>query len=84
MQIRLGCDRSIKLSSLSAEAATAGVLSRGKLIGSNLVIFCSKEIEKFVLYKSVSQLEVIFIVFSEPIESGHVKIIFHNGNTFKM
>ena len=48
----------------------------GKLIGSNLVIFCYKEFEKFVLCKSVSQSEATFIVYSEPIESGNVKINF--------
>ena len=58
--------------------------NRGKFIGSNLVIFCYKEFEKFALCKSVSQSEFIFIVYSEPIESGRVKLIFHNGNTFKM
>ena len=50
--------------------------NRGKFIGSNLVIFCYKEFEKFALCKSISQSEVIFIVYSEPIESGHVKINF--------
>ena len=45
----------------------------GKFIGSNLVIFCYKELEKFVLCKSISQSEGIFIVYSEPIESGQVK-----------
>ena len=58
--------------------------NRGKSLGSNLVIFCYKEFEKFALCKSVSRLEFIFIVYSEPIESGHVKLIFHIGNTFKM
>ena len=48
----------------------------GKFIGSNLVIFCYKEFEKFALCESVSQLEVIFIVYSEPIKSGPVKIYF--------
>ena len=50
--------------------------NRGKFIGSNLIIFCYKEFEKFRLYKSISQFEVIFIVYSEPIESGDVKINF--------
>ena len=50
--------------------------NRGKFIGSNLVIFYYKEFEKFALCKSISQSEVIFIVYSEPIESGHVKINF--------
>ena len=50
--------------------------NRGKFIGSNLVIFCYKEFEKFVLCKSVSQSEVIFIVYSQTIERGHVKINF--------
>ena len=48
----------------------------GKFIGSNLVFFCYKEFEKFVLCKSVSQSETTYIVYSEPIESGHVKITF--------
>ena len=34
----------------------------GKFIGSNLVIFCYKEFEKFALCKSVSQSESNFIV----------------------
>ena len=50
--------------------------NRGKFIGSNLVIFCYKEFEKFALWKAISQSEVIFIVYSEPIESGHIKISF--------
>ena len=50
--------------------------NRGKFIGSNLVIFCYKEFAKFVLSKSVSQSEATFIVYSEPVESGHVKINF--------
>ena len=50
--------------------------NRGKLIGFNLVIFCYKEFQKFALCKSVSQLEVTFIVYSEPIKSGNVKIDF--------
>ena len=50
--------------------------NRSKFIGSNLVIFCNKEFEKFVLCKSISQSEAIFIVYSEPIESGHIKINF--------
>ena len=50
--------------------------NRGKFIGSNLFIFCYNEFEKFALCKSMSQSEVIFIVYSEPIESGHVKINF--------
>ena len=58
--------------------------NRGKFISSNLVIFCYKEFEKFTLCKSISQSEVTFIVCSEAIESGHVKIIFHNGNPIKM
>ena len=60
--------------------------NRGKFIGSNLVIFCYKEFEKFALCKSISQSEVISLVYFELMESGHVKInlIFHNGNTFKM
>ena len=46
------------------------------IIGSNLVIFCYKKFEKFTLCKFVSQSEAMFIVYSEPIESGHVKINF--------
>ena len=38
--------------------------NRGKFIGSNLVIFYYKEFEKFALCKSISQSEVIFIVYS--------------------
>ena len=45
-----------------------------KLIGSNFVIFCYKEFEKFALCNSVSQSEATFIIYSEPIESGNVKI----------
>ena len=37
--------------------------NRGKFIGSNFVIFCYKEFEKFALCKSISQSEVIYIVF---------------------
>ena len=44
--------------------------NRGKFIGPNLVIFCYKEFEKFALCKSISQSEVIFIVYFKPIESG--------------
>ena len=50
--------------------------NRGKFIGPNLVIFCYKEFEKFALCKSISQSEVIFIVYFKPIESGYVKINF--------
>ena len=38
--------------------------------------FCYKEFEKFALCKSFSQSEATFIVYSEPIESGNVKINF--------
>ena len=38
--------------------------------------FCYKEFEKFALCKSFSQSETTFIVYSEPIESGNVKINF--------
>ena len=55
----------------------------GKLIGSNLVIFSYKEFEKFGLCKSVNPLKATFIVYSEPIERGHVKIL-HNGSTIKL
>ena len=50
--------------------------NRGKFIGPKLVIFCYKEFEIFALCKFISQSEVIFIVYSEPIKSGHVKIDF--------
>ena len=50
--------------------------NHGQFIGFNLDIFSYKEFEKFALCKSISQSEVIFIVYSEPIESGHVKINF--------
>ena len=50
--------------------------NHGKFIGYNLVIFCYKEFEKFALCKSISESKVIFIVYSEPIKSGHVKINF--------
>ena len=48
----------------------------GKFIRSNLLTFGYKEFEKFALYKSISQSEVIFIVDSEPIKNAHVKINF--------
>ena len=47
-----------------------------KFIGSNLVIFCYKEFEKFALCKSFSQSEARFVVYSDPIKSGNVKINF--------
>ena len=50
--------------------------NRGKSIGSNLVIFCYKEFEKFVLCEFVSLSEATLIVYSKPIESGHIKINF--------
>ena len=50
--------------------------NRGRFIGSNLVIFCYKEFEKFALCKSVSQSEAKFIVHSEPVVSGYVNINF--------
>ena len=50
--------------------------SHGEFKGSILVIFCYKEFENFALCKSASQLEATFIVYSEPIKSGHVKINF--------
>ena len=50
--------------------------NRGKFIGFNLVIFCYKEFEKFALCKSVRHSEATFIVYSEPVQSGHVKINF--------
>ena len=51
-------------------------MGNGKLINSNLVIFCYKEFEKFALCKFVSQSEATFIVYSETIKNGHVKINF--------
>ena len=50
--------------------------NHGKFIGSNLVIFCYKEFGKSSLCKSVSQLEALFIVYSEPIESEQLKFNF--------
>ena len=50
--------------------------NRGKFIGSNLVIFCDTEFERFALCNSAGQPEATFIVYSEPIESGNVKINF--------
>ena len=50
--------------------------NRGKLIASNPVFFCYKEFKKFALCKSVSQSEDTFIVYSEPIKNGDVKITF--------
>ena len=47
--------------------------NRGKFIGFNLIIFCYKEFKKISLCKYVSQSEVTFIVYSKPIENGHVK-----------
>ena len=55
----------------------------GKLKGSNLVISCYKEFERFELCKSVSPSKATFVVYSEPIERGHVKIL-HNGSTFRL
>ena len=43
--------------------------NHGKFIGSSFIIFCFKEFEKYVLCKSISQSEVILIVYSEPVES---------------
>ena len=37
--------------------------NRGNFVGSNLVIFCYKEFEKFALCKSISQSEVMCTVF---------------------
>ena len=51
-------------------------VNRSKLIGSNLVVFCYKEFEKFALCKSVSQSEAIFFIYFQPIESGNVKTNF--------
>ena len=47
-------------------------------IGANpsVLIFYYKEFEKFALCKSISQSEVIFIVYSQPIESRYVRINF--------
>ena len=50
--------------------------SHGKFIGSNLAILCYKEFGKFALCQSSSQSEIMFIVYSEPVESRHVKINF--------
>ena len=47
--------------------------NRGKFIGSNIIIFCYKEFEKFALCKSASQSEATFIVYSEPVKYGYVK-----------
>lgn len=41
-----------------------------------LNIFSNKEFDKSTLCKFVSQLEAAVIVYSEPIESVHVKINF--------
>ena len=49
-------------------AATSSVLTQ--------LSFVRKNFEKFALSKSVSQSKTVFIVYSEPIESGHVKINF--------
>ena len=57
---------------------------RANSFGSILVIFCYKPFEKFALYKSVSQSEATCIVYSEPMESKHVQLVFHNRNTSKM
>ena len=51
-------------------------MNRGELIGSDLIIFCYKEFGKLTLRKSISQLELIFIVFPGPFKSGHVKTNF--------
>ena len=48
--------------------------NRSKFSGFSLAIFCHKEFEIFALCKSVTQSEATFIVYSEPIASGHVKI----------
>ena len=53
----------------------SGIWKGEAFIGSNPVIFCYEEFEKFALCKSVSQSEAPFIVYSEPIESGHVFFI---------
>ena len=50
--------------------------NRDIFIGSNAAIFCYKEFEKFAPCKSISQSELIFIVYSELIKSGRVKINF--------
>ena len=49
---------------------------RMQIFKFNLVIFCYKEFEKLKLFKSLSQSEVIFVVYSEPTESRQVKINF--------
>ena len=43
----------------------------GKFFGSNLVILCYEEFDKFALYKFVTQSESTFIVYFEQIKSGH-------------
>ena len=77
--------KNLKLAELDAKISTAFLNqgfgrerdgNRGKFIGSNLVIVCYKKFEKFALCKSISQSEVIFTVYSEPIKGGHVKINF--------
>ena len=40
-------------------------VNRGKFIGSNLVIFCYKEFEKFAPCKSVSQSEATLFILSQ-------------------
>lgn len=42
---------------------------------ANLVAFCYKEFDKFMLYKSFKQLEAIF-VYSEPIARLYANIQF--------
>ena len=50
--------------------------NRCKFIDSNILIFCCRRSEKPALCKSISQSEVIFIVYCEPIKIGHVEINF--------
>ena len=47
-------------------------LNRSRFIGSNLVILCYKQFEKFALCKSVTQSEATCIVYSKQIEGRHV------------
>ena len=56
----------------------------GKFIGSDLVIFCFKEFKKFALCKSVSQSEISQLFILSQSKADMSKLIFHNGNTFKM
>ena len=41
------------------------------------------QFEKLTLYRSVSQSEATFIVYSKPIESGHIKKFFFRNWLFE-